>query len=116
MCDLPISDRAGKGDFGFYYGTLDSDENLFWNPALVEVFCTYERTSYRRPGLSFAGWQTFLLAHANAADGGGEVRRPEARSLWQDPLFANGAEGDYRLREGSVVAGWNLPAEEGASE
>ena len=116
MCDLPVSDRAGKGDFGFYFGTLDSDENLFWNPALLEAFCTYDRTSYRRPGLAFTGWQTFLLAHANAADGGGEVRKPEARSLWQDPLFANGAEGDFQLREGSPVAGWNLPVEEGGPE
>ena len=115
ICDLPISDRAGKGDFGFYFGTLNSDENLFWNPVLLEAFCTYDRTSYRRPGLAFTGWQTFLLAHANAADGG-EVRKPEARSLWQDPLFANGAEGDFQLRAGSPVAGWNLPTEDGGSE
>ena len=116
ICDLPVSDRAGKGDFGFYYGTLDSDENLFWNPALAEAFCTYDRTAYRRPGLAFAGWQTFLLAHASAASDGGEARKPEARSLWQDPGFANGPEGDFRLREGSPAAGWNLPADEGAAE
>jgi hypothetical protein len=116
LCDLPVADRAGKGDFGWYFGTLDSDENLFWNPAQPEAFCTYDRNAYYRPGLSFTGWQTFLLAHANAADGGGEIRRPESRSTWQDPRFVNGPEGDFRLRPDSPVAGWNLPSDEGAAE
>ena len=116
LCDLPVSDRAGKGDFGWYYGTLNSDENCFWNPAQKEVFCTYERTNYRRPGLAFEGWQTFLLAHANAADGDHDARKPEARSLWQDPLFADGPEGDYRLKANSPAVGWGLPSGDNSAE
>ncbi len=114
LCDLPVSDRAGKSDFAFYYGTLDSDENCFWNPAAAEVFCTYDRTAYRRPGMSLAGWRTFLMAHAGAGGGGGGDRRPEMGSLWQDPLFMEPGEGDYRLQAQSPLIDWGLPSDEGA--
>ena len=113
LVDLPVSDAAGKGDFAWYYGTLDSDENCFWNPAAADVFCTYDRTTYRRPGLSLPGWRTFLAAHAGT--GGGAGRKPEAGSLWQDPQFMEPAEGDYRLRAQSPLTDWGLPAEEGGA-
>ena len=114
LVNLPVTDRAGKGDFGFYYSTLDSDENCFWNPAAAEVFCTYDHTAYRRPGMSLAGWRTFLMAHANAGNGGQGDRRPEAGSLWQDPLFMEPGEGDYRLQAQSPLIDWGLPSDEGA--
>ena len=114
LCDLPVTDRTGKSDFAFYYGTLDSDENCFWNPASAEVFCTYDKTSYRRPGMSLVGWRTFLTAHANAGSGGQGDRRPEAGSLWEDPLFMEPGEGDYRLQAQSPLIDWGLPSDEGA--
>ena len=114
LCDLPVADRTGKSDFAFYYGTLDSDENCFWNPGLAEPFCTYDRTAYRRPGMTLAGWRTFLSAHAGAGSGGQGERRPEAGSLWQDPQFMEPAEGDYRLQAQSPLIDWGLPSDEGA--
>ena len=114
LCDLPVSDRGGKSDFAFYYSTLDSDENCFWNPASADVFCTYDRTVYRRPGMSLAGWRTFLMAHAGAGSGGQGDRRSEAGSLWQDPLFMEPGEGDYRLQAESPLIDWGLPSDEGA--
>ena len=113
ICDLPVGDRTGKSDFAFYYGTLDSDENCFWNPALAEAFCTYDRTVYRRPGLTLAGWRTFLMAHANAGGGQGD-RRPETGSTWEDPRFMEPGEGDYRLQAQSPLTDWGLPSDEGA--
>ncbi len=113
LVDLPVSDATGKSDFAFYYSTLDSDENCFWNPAAAEVFCTYDRTAYRRPGMTLAGWRTFLAAHAGA--GNSASRRPEAGSLWQDPQFMEPAEGDYRLQAQSPLIDWGLPAEEGGA-
>ena len=109
LVDLPVSDATGKGDFAWYYGMLDSDENCFWNPAATEVFCTYDRTAYRRPGLSLPGWRSFLAAR------GGAGRKPEAGSLWQDPQFMEPDEGDYRLQAKSPLIDWGLPAEEGGA-
>ncbi len=114
LCNLPVTDRTGKSDFAFYYGTLDSDENCFWNPASAEVFCTYDHAANRRPGMSLAGWRTFLMAHAGAGNGGQGDRRPEAGSLWQDPLFMEPVEGDYRLEAQSPLIDWGLPSDEGA--
>ena len=111
LVDLPVSDATGKSDFAFYYGTLDSDENCFWNPAATEVFCTYDRTSYHRTGLSLAGWRTFLATRASA----GSAHQPEAGSLWQDPQFMEPEEGDYRLQARSPLTDWGLPAEEGGA-
>ena len=115
LVNLPVADRVGKGDFAFYYATLDSDENCFWNPAATEVFCTYDRTTYRRPGMALAGWKTFLSAHANAGNGGQGDRRPEAGSLWEDPRFMEPGEGDYRLQAQSPLIDWGLPSEEGGA-
>ena len=114
VCDLPVGDRAGRGDFAFYYGTLDSDENCFWNPALAEAFFTFERGAYRRPGMTLAGWRTFLTAHASAGSGGQGDRRPEAGSTWEDPRFMEPGEGDYRLQAASPLIDWGLPSDEGA--
>ncbi len=116
LVNLPVADRAGKGDFAFYYATLDSDENCFWNAASAEVFCTYDRTAYRRPGMALAGWKTFLSAHADAGNGGQGDRRPEAGSSWEDPRFMEPGEGDYRLQAQSPLIDWGLPSEEGAAQ
>ena len=110
LCDLPATDRSGKGDFGFYYGTLDSDENCFWNPASEAVFTSHEHKGapVRMP---LAAWRAFLTSHA----GPNATVRPEAGSLWQDPLFMEPGEGDFRLQAQSPLIDWGLPSEEGGA-
>jgi hypothetical protein len=109
ICNLPLTDRAGRPPFDFYYATLVSDENCFWNPMRSNVFCHYDRTNYQRLGIDFAGWRAFL---ASRARGG---KPPERASLWQDPLFVEPMEGDFRLQPGSPAAEWDLASDERAA-
>ncbi len=109
LCDLPVSDRTGKSDFMFYFATLDSDENCFWNPASEAVFAVYEHKG-ARVKMPLAGWRSFLVNHA----GPNATARPEAGSLWEDPQFMEPGEGDYRLQAQSPLIDWGLPSDEGA--
>ncbi|MBE7212653.1 MAG: right-handed parallel beta-helix repeat-containing protein [Gluconacetobacter diazotrophicus] len=110
LCDLPAPERGGKNDFAPYYGTLDTDENCFWNPASEAVFTTYAHNGARTRITGLAAWRATLAGFAGAKD----AARPEAGSLWQDPLFMEPAEGDYRLQAQSPLIDWGLPSDEGA--
>ncbi len=110
LCDWPSMDRTEKINFAFFYGTLSLEENCFWNPAAGDVFCVYDKTGYRHPGMNFDGWKAFLAGRAGGAD-----KAPAASSRWQDPLFVSPGEGDFRLQEGSPLKEWNLLVDESSA-
>lgn len=106
--NLPTVDRGGKIPFDFFYGSLDVDENCYWNAAQPQAFCSFDKGYVRRAGVDLAGWQAFLASRAGAG------KLPEGGSIWEDPLFSDAAEGDFRLGSASPVAGWGLPSDEGS--
>ena len=103
LSDWPVADHLGSIDFTKFYVTLKLDENCFWNPVATEVFGTYDKAETRRPGLNLNGWLAFLSVRA-----GGGSEASSSKSIWQDPLFVDPGEGDYRLQENSPVKDWNL--------
>ena len=110
LTDWPTADRMGPLDFTRYYATLTLDENCFWNPEAAEVFRTYDKAGMRHPGMSFDAWMAFLAARA-----GGGTGKLVLKSTWQDPMFADPTEDDYRLKEDSPVKDWNLLVDENSA-
>lgn len=104
--NLPTVDRNGRAPFDFYYGTLEVDGNCYWNPALAEAFCSFDKGNVRRPGVDLAGWQAFLASKA------GVGQTPDGTSTWADPLFVDPAEGDFRLQTSSPAAAWGVPSDD----
>ena len=120
LVSLPGGEGGGKNDFAFYYDTLASSENSFWNPVQLEVFVARgnpaKSTEGSTPGMNLENWQAFLQKRVGPGKGGNGAAPPaEGGSRWQDPLFDDPAEEDFRLREQSPVADWNLPSDEGSS-
>ncbi len=113
VCVMPIGKRAtDKPASDLYYGTLVWDENCCWNPALAQAFMFFNpNESVRPPGLAagvgYVDWWSFLTAR--------NPRLVEGKSLWQDPLFVNPAEGDYRLRKASALTDWDLPCDDASA-
>ena len=116
---MPVSESAAKPRFAFYYETLAAGENCFWTPAKLEMFEGYfYRGGNRRAAAVYTStavkldeWQSAAqkeTGHPSDALG----PRIEGGSLWQDPLFVDPAEGDYRLKPSSPVADWDLPNDE----
>ncbi len=113
VCVLPTGARAtDKPGSDLYYGTLVLDENCYWNPALAEAFMFVNPNVTVRPqgpaaGVEVAAWWTLLAAR--------NPRLIAGRSLWQDPLFANPSERDFRLQKASPVADWDLPSDDASA-
>lgn len=116
---MPVSESETSPGFAAYYATLDSEENCFWNPVKLEGFSgAVHRAVNRKTGtVSPAGpwkledWQAVAQKEAGPATTG----KIEMGSVWQDPLFNDPAEGDYRLKQASPLADWNLPSDEAAT-
>ena len=112
---LAAADATARNAFESYFTTLDAQENCFWNPLKTDVFDEYTvRPASRKTAAIYTprsskldGWQAGAPKEVGA--------RIEVGSLWQDPMFADPAEGDYRLKPASPVADWNLPADEAAA-
>ena len=103
LSSTPAMETSGKGSPSKYYGALDASENCYWNPTRADVFSLHgnvPKPASARPGLDFEKWRALAK---------------ETGSLWQDPLFSDLPEGDYRPGEHSPVANWNLPSDEGAA-
>ncbi len=121
LCLWQEPDALQAGGIGLDYHTLSMDENCFWNPARETGFATYKNPfffsssgvpssrlpSLVQPDLTFEKWREWLAARGSEA--------AQAHSIWQDPGFIAVAEGDFRLKEGSPVAGWELPSEDASS-
>ena len=119
LCRMPVSESEAKPGSASYYATLDSQENCFWNPVKAEGIDGYfHRAASRKQAaaviarpLKLEEWQAVARQEAGSGDGA----KIEVGSLWQDPLFADPLEGDYRLKRASPVADWNLPADDSAT-
>lgn len=96
--DIPKNSRNAE-PFDFFYDTLNSDNNLFWNPQRQDVFLTREfPTANSEPILAqttLAGWQSFTNTEAN--------------SLFARPLFYDADTNDFRVQSDSPVRDWRLP-------
>ena len=112
---LAAANTAVKDEFDAYYATLDSQENCFWNPLKTDVFDEYSvrpgrgktPATYTARTSKLDGWQASAPKEVGA--------RIEVGSLWQDPLFNDPSEGDYRLKPASPVGDWNVPSDEAAA-
>ena len=109
LCRMPAANGEPKPEADTNHPESGSRENCFWNPSKDEVFVSdvYSAATrktgalYTSHGFNLAEWQTSF--------------QKEAGSLWQDPLFVDPAEGDYRLKATSPVKDWDLPSDEGSA-
>ena len=101
LFSTPAVETSGKASSLNYYGTLDASQNCFWNPTRADVFALHgnalKSASAASPAMDFEKWCALAK---------------ETGSSWQDPLFPDASEGDYRPGEHSPVADWNLPSDE----
>lgn len=80
-----------KDYFNFFYPTLVSNSNAFWNPVDTTVWDIRDRGTQ-----NFAWWKSYT--------------GQDAQSLWADPRFVDPGNNDFRRQTGSPIpAAWNLP-------